>query len=132
MKSLIKSLSAITLSLAAATAFSAPTHLVTHNNTNENSNAYIAGTVPSPHPTAPMSTNKVYWNLVKIACFPYKTPDGKCTALIKMATNTSSPVEVGTVTMDLNSGAMTPSEIRKNGYVFTVNGPGEASISYGK
>lgn len=128
MNVMLKSLSAITLSLSAAAALAAPTYLTTHNNTNEESNAYVAGTIPSPYPTAAHSTRQVYWNMVKLACFGHST-NGKCSALIKMATNTAHPIVVGTLTMDLNSGDITPKRLSGNGYTLTVNGSGEATIN---
>ena len=128
MKLMLKSLSAIVLCMAAATASAVPTYLTTHNNTNEESNAYVAGSIPSPYPTAAHSTRQVFWTMVKMACYGHTT-NGKCTALIKIATNTSNPISIGTVTMDLNSGDISPKEISNQGYTLTVNGPGEATIN---
>lgn len=127
MNLLVKSLSAITLSLSAVTAFASPAYLITHNKTSEESNAYIAG-VPSIYPTAANATQKVYWNLVKLACYGH-TSAGKCIAVIKMATNTANPIEVGTLSMDLSTGDITPKQISKNGYTLTVNGVAEATIT---
>lgn len=127
MISLMKRISALALSFAAATSFAvAPAYLVTHNNTNEESNAFIAG-VPSIYPTPAQSTKQVYWNLVKIACYGHTT--GKeCPAVIKMATNTAHPVEVGTVILNIDTGDINPKTISNNGYTLIVNGPGEATI----
>lgn len=127
MNLLLKSISAITLSLSAVTAFASPEYLITHNNTNVESNAYIAG-IPSIYPSAANSTRKVHWNLVKLACFGHST-GGKCSALIKMATNTRNPVDLGTVTMELATGDITPKQISANGYTLTVNGPGETTLT---
>lgn len=127
MKLLAKSFAALALSLSAVTAFAMPSHLITHNNTNEESNALIAGTIPSPYPTAAHSTRKVHWNLVRLACYGH-TNNGKCAALIKMATNTSSPIEIGYVYMDLATGDIEPKVFSAKGYRFTVNGAGEATI----
>jgi hypothetical protein len=128
MKFMLKGLSAMALSFSVATAFAVPTHLVTHNNTNEESNAFIAGTIPSPYPTGAHSTRKVYWNMVRLACYGHVV-DGRCPALIKMATNTSNPIVIGTVSMNLESGDITPKKLSSNGYTLTVNGPGESTIS---
>ncbi len=129
MNLIFKGFSAIILSLSAATTFAAPEYLITHNYTSEESNAYIGGVVASPYPTAANITQKVYWNLVKLACYGYTSPDKKCTALIKMATNTPNPINVGTLTLDLNSGDITPKELINNGYHMVINGLGEASIT---
>ncbi|MBN9231971.1 MAG: hypothetical protein BGO90_02520 [Legionella sp. 40-6] len=127
MISLIKRISALALTLAAATSFAtAPAYLVTHNNTNEESNAFIAG-VPSIYPTPAQSTKQVYWNLVKIACYGH-TNGKECPAVIKMATNTPQPVVLGTVILNIDTGDINPKTLSGNGYTLIVNGPGEATI----
>ncbi|BCA96147.1 hypothetical protein TUM19329_25080 [Legionella antarctica] len=128
MKLMLKSLSAIALNLVAATALAVPAYLTTHNNTDEESNAYVAGTIPSPYSTSAHTTRQVYWNMVRMACFGHTT-NGKCSALIKVATNTANPIDIGTVTMDLETGDITPKQISYNGYSIVINGPGEATIS---
>lgn len=129
MNFIFKGFSAIALSLSAVTAFAAaPKYLTTHNNTNVESNAFVAGTIPSAYPTPADSTREIYWTLVKVACYGH-TVEGKCPALIKVATNTSSPVEIGMLSMDLSTGDITPKQISKNGYTVTINGPGEATIT---
>lgn len=128
MNLMLKSLSAITLSLSAAAALAAPTYLTTHNNTNLESNAFVAGTIPSPYPTAPHATRQVYWNMVRVACYGHTT-NNKCSAVIKMATNTASPITLGTMTMELTTGDITPKKLSANGFTLTVNGPGETTIS---
>jgi hypothetical protein len=130
MKLVLKSLSAVALSLGISSAFAAPTFLTMTNNTQEQSNAFIAGTIPSAYPTAPNSTGKVYWNLVRLACYGHTTPDGKCPAVIKMATDTPNPITIATVAMDLASGEITvQSATGQGGYLFTVKGPGMAEVN---
>jgi len=128
MNLLSKSITAIALSLSAATALAAPDFLTTFNNTDLESNAFVAGTIPSPYPTAAHSSRKVYWNMVRIACYGHTT-NGKCSALIKMATNTANPIEVGSLSMDLMTGDITPKTLTANGFTVTVTGVGEATIS---
>lgn len=128
MNLMLKSISAIALSLGAATALAVPTYLTTHNNTNLESNAFINGSIPSPYPTAANSTRQVYWNMVKMACYGHTT-NNRCSALIKMATNTANPIEIGYVSMELSTGDITPKVLSAKGYTLTVNGPGEATIS---
>lgn len=127
MKRLFAYFSIITLSLYAATALAAPKQLITHNTTDVESNAFVAGTIPSQHPTRPHSDGKVLWTAVKMACFGH-TVNGKCSALIKMATNTGNAKEVGMLIMDINTGEITPQRLSANGYTITVNGPGETTI----
>lgn len=128
MKLLQNICAALALSLSATTALAIPEFLTTHNNTSEESNALIAGYIPAPYPTAAYSTRSVHWNMVRLACYGHTT-NGQCTALIKMATNTANPIDVGFVTMDLATGDITPKQLSAHGYSFVVNGPGEATIS---
>lgn len=125
---LLKHFTALSLSLFAATALAAPKQLITHNTTDVESNAFVAGSIPSQHPTKPHSDGKVFWTAVKMACFGH-TVNGKCNALIKMATNTPNPLEVGILSLDINTGHITPQQLNANGYTITVNGPGETTIS---
>ena len=128
MHPVLKQLTTLSLGLFAATAIAAPKQLITHNTTDAESNAFVAGSIPSQHPTRPHTDGKVFWTAVKMACFGH-TVDGKCNALIKMATNTSNPLEVGTLILDINTGNITPQQLSGNGYTITVNGPGETTIS---
>lgn len=128
MKFISKSLAILSLSLSTLSTFAAPTYFTTHNNTDEESNAFIAGTIPSPYPTAKHSTRQVYWNMVRIACYGHSS-NGQCAALIKMATNTANPITVGTLSMDLTTGEITPKQLSAEGYTVIVNGPGEATIT---
>lgn len=119
---------AATLSITATAALAGPKLLITHNQTDLESNAFIAGTIPSTHPTKAHSDNKVSWISVEMACFGHTTADKKCSALIKMATNSAYPIDIGTVVMDLSTGDITPKQINANGYTLIVNGPGETTI----
>lgn len=123
-----KGLSALALSLSASVAMAAPAYLLTHNKTDVESNAYVANKIPSNHPTAANSDGKVSWMMVKIACYLYAT-DGKCPAMIKMATNTAHPIDLGMLTLDLNTGDITPKTLTANGYTFTANGPAEGTLT---
>lgn len=122
-----KSLSALILSLSTFCAAAAPAYLVTHNNTNEESNAYISG-IGSNHPTQPHSTGQVSWRLVNFACWGHTT-NNKCAAEVRMATNTRSPITIGTMQVDLISGDITPKTLSANGYTITVVGLGETTIT---
>lgn len=125
-----KSKVASTLALALTTGLALavpPKVLITHNLTDEESNAYVAGTIPSQHPTKAHSDNRVMWASVRMACFGHVV-GGRCAALIKMATNTPKPISVGTVTIDLNTGDIQPKFIQANGYEMTVNGPAETTL----
>lgn len=106
----------------------APAVLVTHNQTHFESNAYIDGTVRSPYPSAPMKDNRVAWIAVRIACTGHIT-DNKCRALVKMATDTATPIDLGWVEMDMLSGEITPQEIHNNGFTLIVNGLGEVTLT---
>lgn len=127
MNRFLKHFTTFALTLFALSAAAAPKQLITHNTTDAESNAFVAGSIPSQHPTRAHSDGRVYWTAVKMACFGH-TVDGKCDAVIKMATNTSSPITLGTVTLDLNTGNITPSQLSSNGYTMIVNGPGETTL----
>lgn len=128
MNSFSKTIVALSLGLAASAAIASPKQLVTHNLTNVESNAFVAGTIPSQHPTRPHSDNKLVWSAVRLACFGHVV-NGQCWALIKMATDTATPIELGRVTIDLNTGDITPKQLTAYGYTLTVNGPGETTLT---
>lgn len=128
MNQMFKGLAAAALSLSATVVMSSPTYLITHNRTNVESNAYVAGSIPSPVPTAAGKDGAVHWALVRMSCYGH-TVNGRCPALIKMATNTPYPINLGMVTMDIESGDIAPKQISANGYTFTVNGPGEVTLT---
>ena len=115
--------------MVAAIALAAPLVLITNNNTDEQSRAFIDGTHPSHHPVPARTTRQIYWNMVKIACFEHTSSDNKCSAVIRMATDTLKPIDIGTVSMDLETGDITPKLQSSNGYTLTVNGPGETTIT---
>ncbi|KTD25023.1 Uncharacterised protein [Legionella lansingensis] len=127
MNQLLKSLTASALALITTAALASPAYLITHNRTNVESNAYVAG-VPSPHPTKANSDGKVSWLAVRVACYNH-TENGICKAVIKMATNTPNPIELGVVSMNIESGDITPKALTGNGYTMTVNGLGEATLT---
>lgn len=128
MPRLLRLLTILSCNLVATATFASPFFLITHNTTDSESNAYISGTIPSPHPSRPHSDNKVSWISVRMACFGHVV-NNQCLALIKMDTNTSNPIEIGTVSLDLTTGDITPKQIRANGYTMTVNGVGESTIT---
>lgn len=129
MKKLTLHLSALALGLITSTAFATPSSLTTHNLTNVESNAYVAGVIPSPVPSKPNANTVVPWLVVQMACFGRTVEGNKCPAMIKMATNTGNPVDLGNVLMDLDTGIITPSKLSGNGYTLTVNGPAEATLT---
>ena len=127
MNKILTSAVALSMVLFASAGFAGPKLLITHNTTDFESNAFVAGTIPSQHPTKAHSDNKVFWATVKLACFGHIT-NGKCPALIKMKTDTAEPVELGYVEMDIATGVITPSELHANGYTMLVNGIGESTL----
>ncbi len=105
----------------------APKQLITHNHTNVESNAFINGTIASRHPTKAYSDNKVFWASVKLACYGHIT-NNQCQALVKMASDTATPIDLGWLTVDLVTGDITPKYVAGNGYHLIVDGPGETSL----
>lgn len=118
---------AASLLMASTAALAAPKHLITHNRTNYESNAYVADSIPSQHPTKANSDGRVFWGFVRMAC-QGNTVEGKCPALVKMATNTSNPIEIGRLYLDVETGEITPKQLSVNGFTIIVNGPGETTI----
>lgn len=110
-----------------ASAYAAPKQLITHNHTNVESNAFVDGVIASQHPTKANSDNKVFWASVKVACFG-RTKNNECRALIKMATDTQTPVDLGWASINLVTGEINPKYISGNGYHLEVDGPGETSL----
>lgn len=132
MSKLIKTIITTTLSLATTLAMATPPRqLITHNLTDVESNAFVAGTIPSQHPTKAHSDSKVIWTSVRMACFGHTT-GGKCWATIKMATDTNNPIELGQVSIDLETGLIYPTQVSGNGYTITAVGPGETTLTQSK
>ncbi len=48
------------LILVAAPSLAAPKHMITHNKTDFESNAYVDGVIPSQHPTRAHSDGRVF------------------------------------------------------------------------
>lgn len=117
----------LALGLLAPVATAAPKFMITHNLTNVQTNAFV-DSVPAPFPTKPNSSSRTGWVIVKMGCSTHAA-EGICPAQIKMATDTPSPVVVGTVFVDLESGNISPGMIAGGGYTLTVNGPGEITLT---
>ncbi len=131
MKKMKSLLTTLALSFTASAALAVPPKmLITHNETDLESNAFVAGTIPSQHPTKANSVGRVMWASVRMACFGHIT-NGKCPALIKVGTDTANPIELGMVTVDLNTGDIQPKELHANGYSMIVNGPAESTLHKG-
>ncbi len=128
MKKILTTITVATLTLSISNVFAAPQKLITHNKTNVNSNAFVAGIIPSRHATKAHSTGKVIWTEVKIACLSHTIAE-KCAALVKMAVNTPQEVDLGWVTLDIKTGDLQPKTLANNGYCLTVNGPGETTLT---
>lgn len=131
MKRLLSTLTLLTIGIASTNLYAAPPRqLITHNRTNVESNAFVAGVIASRHPTKAYSDSKVIWTEVRMACFGHIV-NGACSALIRMATgpNDGETVDLGTVSIDLNTGLISPTHLNANGYTLTVNGPGETTLT---
>lgn len=107
--------------------YAAPKQLITHNKTSVESNAFIDGSIPSVYPSKANNDNRVFWASVKLACYG-RISNNICHALIKMKTDTPSPIDLGWVSLNLATGEILPASIVANGYRLTVNGPGETTL----
>ena len=128
MNYFLKTMTALTLGLSSQFALAAPAALLTHNHTNVESNAYVDGLIKSPYPSPAKADNRVAWISVRIACTGHIV-NNKCNALVKMATNTANPIDLGWVEMDMLSGEINPKEVDGNGYHLVVNGPAEVTLT---
>lgn len=119
------------LCLATSLSYATPRQLITHNDTAYQSNAFLGAglNMPSPKPTAANSTNQVFWGIVQVIC---GKRTGSCDALIKMKTDTSNPVNIGKLTLNLDTGDITPKVLSHNGFTVTVLGVGETRITEDK
>ncbi len=100
---MLRNLTAVALGFGLVAAHATPPqNFTTHNQTTVQSNAYIAG-IASPFPTNGGTTRQVLWNMIRLACFGHTDGDN-CSAVVKMATDTPKPIEVGTLTMNLKTG----------------------------
>ena len=111
----------------------APKALITRNTTEVESNAYVnvqgdTGLNPSVYPTHKNSVGSVAWYVVRGACNLYKVGNA-CKAEIRMATDTDHPISLGVVTLDLETGDITPKQLSKDGYTLTVNGLADCTLS---
>ena len=130
MQPVCKIFASVALIVSSFSTFASPKQLITHNLTELESNAYVAGTIPSRYPSRANSDNHVNWLEVRMACFG-NISNNKCPALIRLGTGPNdggTPMDLGFVTMDLNNGTITPHELHAYGYTFIVNGPGETTI----
>ena len=115
------------LTYAVSVVAAPPRYLITHNTTDLESNAFVAGTIASQYPTAAHANGKVFWGAAKMACFGHIS-NGICPALIRIGTDTPNPMDIGTLYLNLDSGEITPASIQGNGYTALVNGPGEITL----
>ena len=128
---------AMTVALTAVTGQAlavAPTYMISENKTHAQSNSYIAGKFASPYPTDAGKTKKLFWQLVKVACFGNtktdpKTKHSTCDAEIHMETKQAKHKILGWMKMDLDTGDITPKSLSKYGYTLTVKGPGHVVIT---
>ncbi|ARG99673.1 hypothetical protein [Legionella micdadei] len=128
MNRMLKGLVVTALGLSTTVALANPTNLVIRNTTKVEMNEYIDGIIPAI-PTPPESKGTVPWNLIRMACYGY-TVNNKCSALIKLATDTNRPFNLGTITIDIETGEISPKSITgPKGYKFTVTGAGEATLT---
>jgi hypothetical protein len=128
MKPITRLCSMLALGLTSTLALAVPPKtLITHNKTNLDSNAFIAGRIPSQHPTRAHSDGKVIWASVNLACRGLLV-NGTCPAVIKLNPKGPNPITLGMVNLDLKTGIIQPKELHANGYALIVNGPGETTI----
>ncbi|WP_133131171.1 hypothetical protein [Legionella yabuuchiae] len=124
MSRFTKALIGASLSLSAAIAFAIPpSELVSHNNTDVQTQAFLGPNLDLPQqPTEPGAVKRVSWVSVRILCMNTPKP-GICPAKIKL--NTVPQTTLGIVEMNLKNGDINPKVLSANGYKMTVVKPGE-------
>lgn len=130
MKKILTTLTLTALTLTMSSAFASPKKLVIHNQTNVDSCAYVAGEVPPRHPARANCTNYISWTEVRIACLGRTLANKTCPAVIKMNINTPNVTDLGVVYLNVDTGEISPKVLHGNGFKLTVNGPGEATLTY--
>lgn len=113
------------LTALSATAMAHPDDLITHNKTSGSVYATIGG-VRSNDPVAPNKTKYRKWFLVNMACFMSKK-DNKCTATISVEKNNQESI-LGDMTIDLESGEITPTQISNDKYTLNVIDTAEVEV----
>lgn len=131
MQLLKKLLTVSATTLLMGSAIAAPGSMVTHNDTGHESNAYIAG-MPSIYPVKAHDSRSISWYLVRLACWGHTDNDNNCSAEVFMETETNNKVSIGKMSMNLDTGTISPSSLDANGYHLQVEGPGEVRISEAK
>ncbi len=128
MKSIARLCSVLALGVTSTLALAVPPKvLVTHNKTELDSNAFIAGRIPSQHPTRANSDGRVIWASVQLACRGLLV-NGQCPAVVKLDPKGPNPIVLGMINLDLRTGNLEPKELHAGGYTLLVNGPGETTI----
>lgn len=130
MKKVTKTLAVCAMALYAGLSLAnfAPSLGIAHNKTADmEANAFLGGTQPSPMPIAANSTLQVPWFLLMLGCSGH-TDNNWCSALIKIGTNTSNPISMGDMKINLQTGEILPKEIHNSGYSIYVNGSGEVTL----
>lgn len=115
------------VALTAGSAWAAPSQMVTVNKTAASIFANIAG-YQSPDPVKPGETKKRAWLLVKGLCAT-AGQTGKCTADIVAQDSSNNTTTLGQMTMDLESGDITPKKLAAGKYTLTVTGVAQVLIT---
>ena len=114
------------LATASSIALAAPSELVVENKTDYQARAYVNGI--SKNPAEAHSSMSLNWTMLKIVCM-YRTD---CKAEVKMKADTSNPVSLGNVSINLDSGVINTSGLSlAEGFNVSYVAPGHAVVTQG-
>ncbi len=129
MNCLKKILLGSTLIALTSSAFASPANLTTVNNSNHGKVYAKIGFYTSPEPVLPHQTRSRDWRSVQGLCGINGMPD-KCSAeIIVKNDNNRREESLGTMTMDVKTGEITPGNLSSAHYNLVVTGTAHVTVS---
>ena len=126
MNKFIKLLAGTFIVTTSSVALAAPSELVVENKTDYQARAYVNGM--SKNPAEAHSSMSLSWWALKLVC-AFQTD---CKATVKMKTDTSNPVSLGDVSINLDSGIIDTSKLsHAEGFNVSYVAPGHAVVTQG-
>lgn len=109
--------------------FAAPANLTTTNNSNHGKVYAKIGAYKSPEPVSAHQERNREWNSVKFLCTIQRMPE-QCTAEILVEHDITGQLEsLGNMTIDLNTGELTPGSLSSAHYIMNVVGNAHVEVN---
>jgi hypothetical protein len=125
-KKILLSSALITLT---STVFAAPSHLTTVNNTSDGKVFAKIGLYKSTDPVAPKSTKERKWQEVRFLCGIQGMPNVCSAEIIVENITTHKSESLGSMSMDLSSGVLTPETLSSEHYMMHVTGTAHVEVT---